>query len=66
MENTKKSARRTFLAALGAGGAASAAAVVSKVTPQSPKAPGTTVEERDSKGYELSEHVRSYYRTTRV
>jgi hypothetical protein len=66
MENTKKPARRTFLAALGAGGAATAAAVVSKVTPQSPKAPGTTVDERGAKGYELSDHVRRYYRTTRV
>jgi len=66
MENTRKPARRTFLAALGAGGAATAAAVVSRVTPQGPKSPGTTVEERGSKGYELSEHVRRYYRTTRV
>jgi hypothetical protein len=66
MENTRRPARRTFLAALGAGGAATAAAVVSKVAPQGPKNPGTTVEERGSKGYELSEHVRSYYRTTRV
>lgn len=66
MENTRKPARRTFLAALGAGGAATAAAVVSKVTPQAPKTPGTTVEERVSKGYELSEHVRNYYRSTRV
>ncbi len=66
MENSRKPSRRTFLAALGAGGAATAAAVVSQVTPKQPKAPGTTVEERGAKGYELSEHVRRYYRTTRV
>jgi hypothetical protein len=67
MENaTTRSGRRNFLAALGAGGAATAAAVASKVVPQQPKATGTTVDERGAKGYELSEHVRNYYRTARV
>lgn len=63
---TRKPSRRSFLAALGAGGAATAAAVASKVVPQAPRAPGTTVDERGAKGYELSEHVRNYYRTTRI
>lgn len=65
MENSKaKRSRRTFLLAVGAGGAATVAAIGAKTLPQkteagAKKAPG-------GKGYELSEHIRRYYRTTLV
>jgi hypothetical protein len=58
--------RRNFLLTLGLGGAGAAAAVVGTraLAPDSRQAaePGTT----PGKGYQLTEHVRNYYRTTRV
>lgn len=59
---TSKLSRRNFLLTVGAGGVATVAAVASR-NPQQPKkaaaAPG-------SKGYQLTEHVRKYYSTTKV
>jgi hypothetical protein len=63
MEKTKLS-RRNFLLAVGATGAAGAAAIAAKSTGQ--QTPGTTVKEEKRTGYQLSEHVRNYYRTTQV
>ena len=58
-----KLSRRNFLLTVGAGGAATAAAIVaSKGTPtvQSGK------DKRATRGYQVSEHVNNYYRTTKV
>lgn len=57
--------RRKFMMALGLGGAAAATAAL---TGKGEKAqPGATAGEKgQSKGYQLTEHVRDYYRTCRV
>jgi hypothetical protein len=58
-----KLSRRKFLLAVGAGGAATAAAVVSSNRAgQSKKAEAVS----GSRGYQLTEHVRKYYSTTKV
>jgi hypothetical protein len=60
-----KLSRRNFLFAVGASGAAGAAAIVASVAPQAaPVAKGD--EKRITRGYHVSEHVRSYYKTTKV
>lgn len=57
-----KLSRRKFLFAVGAGGVAATAAVTSanRSTPQK-KTAATS-----GKGYQLTEHVRKYYETTKV
>lgn len=59
-----KLSRRKFMMSVGAGSAAAVAAVAAKAVPQAaePQAQAQTTH----KGYELSEHVRKYYRTTLV
>jgi hypothetical protein len=64
MSKTKLS-RRTFLATIGAGGAAAVAAVAVRQSAQAPAA-GESAKDRAGGGYQLTEHVRTYYRTTRV
>jgi hypothetical protein len=65
MENSKtKRSRRTFLLAVGAGGAATVAAIGAKTLPRTAEARAKP--EPEGKGYRLSEHIRSYYRTTLV
>lgn len=64
-ENKTKLSRRNFLLAVGAGGAASAAAVVAKTVPQAPPAV-TGDDKKKTRGYQASDHVRNYYRTTKV
>jgi len=62
-ERTKRLSRRNFLLAVGAGSAATAAAIVAKPPAVSPdKEEG----KRDTRGYQSSEHVNNYYRTTKV
>ena len=58
-----KLSRRKFLFAVGAGGVAATAAVTSanRSTPQTKKTAVTS-----GKGYQLTEHVRKYYETTKV
>lgn len=56
--------RRNFLTAMGVGTAAAAAAVVSKTGSDAKPAP--TAGKEQSKGYQLTEHVRNYYRTAKV
>jgi hypothetical protein len=56
--------RRKFLAALGAGGAAAAAAVVTQSGKQDVAPVAKTAPE--GAGYQLTEHVRNYYRTTKI
>lgn len=61
-EKKAKLSRRNFLLTMGAGGAATAAAMVAK-TP----APATTdKDKRATRGYQATEHVNNYYRTTKV
>ena len=64
-EHKAKLSRRNFLLAVGAGSAASAAAIVAKTVPQAQ--PATTGgDKKKTKGYHASEHIRNYYRTTKV
>jgi len=64
-ERTKRLTRRNFLLTLGAGGAATAAAIVASKSPSSKPAPATS-DKRATRGYQSSEHVGNYYRTTKV
>ena len=59
-----KSTRRNFLVAVGAGGAAVVATVGTKSIPQ--KAANAVKKNDKRAGYQLTEHVRNYYRTTLV
>jgi len=61
---TTRLSRRNFLVTLGAGGAATAAAIVAK-TPGS-ESLKKDQDKRASRGYQASEHVNNYYRTTKV
>lgn len=56
--------RRRFLLALGAGGAASAAAVAPAIA--APVADAVAAERESKSGYRETEHVRTYYATTRL
>jgi hypothetical protein len=56
--------RRNFLLTVGAGGAATAAAMVAK-TPQGASAEKSK-DRRATRGYQVTEHVNNYYRTTKV
>ena len=58
-----KLSRRKFMLSVGAGTAAAAATAVAG-TPKPQQATESQTSAR--KGYELSEHVRKYYRTTLV
>ena len=60
---TQRLSRRIFLLPVGAGGAATAAAIVAKGS--SPK-PAPSKDKRATAGYQASEHVNNYYRTTKV
>ncbi|MFN0302463.1 MAG: formate dehydrogenase [Burkholderiales bacterium] len=63
-----KLSRRQFLTVVGIGSAATvavAAAVTAKIAPSS-KSPAKSTDKRRGKGYQVTEHVQSYYRTTRV
>ena len=59
------SSRRGFLISVGSGGVAAPAAVVSVVTPAT-EPDKKTGSPQIKRGYQLSEHVNKYYRTTRV
>jgi hypothetical protein len=56
--------RRHFLLAVGAGTAASAAAVVAKKEADNRTSQDSGIDSK--KGYQLTEHVRNYYRTTKI
>jgi hypothetical protein len=61
---SRRLSRRNFLLTVGAGSAASAAAIVAKnsAPTQAPSGNG----KRATRGYEATEHVNNYYRTTKV
>lgn len=65
MNDKVKLSRRGFLVAAGAGGAAAAAAVASRVAPPA-SAEAAAPDQAKRRGYRLTEHVLSYYRTTKV
>jgi hypothetical protein len=56
--------RRSFLLTLGASGAATAAAVVAVSKTRQPE--DSAQQARDSAGYQVSSHIRNYYRTAKV
>ena len=64
-ETRAKVSRRSFLLAATAGTAATAAAIVGQKASQSGAAQDAT-ETKKSGGYQLTEHVRNYYRTARI
>ena len=64
-ERTKRLTRRSFLMTLGAGGAATAAAIVASRSPSTTPVPAAK-DKRATRGYQSSEHVNNYYRTTKV
>jgi precorrin-6B methylase 2 len=59
------SSRRRFLISIGAGSAATAAAVVAAVAPDA-EVPAVDSGKSAKSGYQVSEHINKYYRTTRV
>jgi hypothetical protein len=64
-DKKQKLSRRNFLLTAGAGSVAAAAAVVAT------RPAGNTIseaegDERATRGYQASEHVNNYYRTTKV
>ena len=63
-ERTKRLSRRNFLLAVGAGGAAAAAVIVAKNAPQAQ--PDSRKGKRATRGYQATEHINNYYRTTKV
>jgi hypothetical protein len=64
-ERSSRLTRRNFLLTVGAGGAAAAAAIVAKNSSSTKPAPATN-DKRATRGYQASEHVNNYYRTTKV
>ena len=58
----KALSRRQFLLAAGAGGAAAAAAMAVHTNIASKPQPGKPLK----RGYQASEHINNYYRTTKV
>ena len=64
-QQTKRLSRRSFLLAAGAGSAATAAAIAGSKMPAT-KRNASVPGKRDTRGYHASEHVNSYYRTTKV
>ncbi|HUJ88209.1 MAG TPA: formate dehydrogenase [Burkholderiales bacterium] len=64
-ERSPRLSRRNFLLSVGAGGAATAAAIVAKTSSETPAAVAATGK-RPSRGYQVTEHVNNYYRTTKV
>jgi len=64
-EKKAKLSRRNFLLSVGAGGAAAAAAIVATKNANNTTT-ATSKDKRATRGYQASEHVNNYYRTTKV
>lgn len=56
--------RRQFLTTLGAGSAAAAAVLASRQGGDGRQAPAA--DKKQGRGYQLTEHVKNYYRTAQV
>jgi hypothetical protein len=65
MTNKPSSSRRKFLTTLGVGGAAAAAVALTQQGGQPEQISDKTTASQ-GKGYQVTEHVRNYYRTTKV
>jgi hypothetical protein len=63
-ERAKRLSRRNFLLTVGAGGVATAAAVVA--TNSSTPSASASKDKRATRGYQSSQHINNYYRTTKV
>ena len=63
-DRTKRLSRRNFLLTVGAGSAATAAAIVA--TKSTPLQADKNTDKRATRGYQASEHVNNYYRSTKV
>ncbi len=64
MTTKPSSSRRKFLATLGVGGAAAATVALTRQGAEPERAAAATPPQ--GKGYQLTEHVRNYYRTAKV
>jgi hypothetical protein len=63
---TNTMSRRKFLAAVGVGGAAAAAVATQVGNKVGEHAAATGQNVRQGQGYQVTEHVRRYYETTKV
>ena len=63
MTTKSPSGRRKFLATLGAGGAVAAAVVLTRQAAEPAPARQPVAQ---GKGYQVTDHVRNYYRTAKV
>jgi len=64
MRAQSRVSRRNFLLAAGAGGVTTAAALVAPQGSRRPEKRAAAPE--TGKGYQLTEHIRNYYRTAKV
>jgi hypothetical protein len=66
-EKKVKLSRRNFLLTVGVSGAAAgAAAMVAKTPGEAAPQAGDKGDKRATRGYQASEHINNYYRTTKV
>ena len=65
-QDQPKLARRQFLVGAGAGVAAAGAALIVSTQPEVVQQAAAEGTDKQSKGYQLSEHVKTYYRTLLV
>ena len=63
-EKNAKLSRRNFLLTVGVSGAAATAAAIVAKKPE--EAATTSQDKRATRGYQVSEHINNYYRTTKV
>jgi len=63
-EKKAKLSRRNFLLTVGVSSAAAGAAAIVARSPES--SPEKSGDKRATRGYQVSEHINNYYRTTKV
>jgi Rieske Fe-S protein len=64
-EKRAKLSRRNFLLTVGVSSAAAGAAALVAKAPET-ASPDTSKDKRATRGYQVSEHINNYYRTTKV
>lgn len=64
IEKKAKLSRRNFLLTVGVSGAAATAAAIVARSPET--SPEKSADKRATRGYQVSEHINNYYRTTKV